>query len=1270
MTMNVPRLQALALMAMAALLAGCPPEPSARVTPKALNFGDSAQVLNFTIFNEGGGTLEWTVEEVSRADGDSPWLPAEIPWLSATPTAGTTTTETDRIFLTANRTGQPVGTYTDSGIRVTSNGGTEIIPVSMTIAATLTVSPTIFTLSGTATETSFSILNSGTQPASWNVRYLTDPDDLDTAGAIPSTINVTPASGTTQPGSTDTVDVSWESGQENFYLYVESTAGTAVVRFQFGAALEGLEVAPSPLTLYVDSESVNADELIEQTPSILNIQNVGAVTRSWVIQAVNSVNPNAGAPISILPSSGTTSPGVESEVKVVVSDARDITAGSGVFNLIVTSGDATLVVPIVIEILPIPVIEISDAPNPEDAQPTVKPIDTLDFGRDELQQEFWVVNIGSRGSQLYFKVTHEDEGLAEPLIVGLTPAQGDTTGSDQDFYISDYGDYTDGVPVTVTVDRANMTEDVETRTITVEAWDQDFQNQLEIVDSKTITIRVERPPLQVEGALNRSRPPFVERYVLLLRDTTGQVIPTRTAEDLERLNMVVYEDEVLLDPDETNQFLQTPDDLRVNLVLMLDFTGSMYNAGTGDSSNPLQPGDAVETMKRAASLFLDDLPPGYRVAVMYYNDRQQLNRVIHQFSTDRASLKSALDAFTLSPAQYGVSTMRDALIEAMALLVSEDPAETLPFDDADLRAVVYLTDGVDNASEATENDLATAAEESHTRLYPVAYSASGETVDYANLLVQATDSGGHLYYVDSVSKFTTVLGSTESLVIEPSDLTDTNTAYFKVSNIGSANISWTAEVTEGDAWISNVAPGGSILLPGESALVSVQLDPSGLTLGERVEGEIAINSAAGDGAVLIRMTPADNGAGGVVADNLSLQLNDSPGELWDDLGNQIVFTYITPKQVAFVYRLVARFMPAVGAAIQGQFQRDGLFYPGDVLAGQIAMNTTGITEDLRAETADETVRAEVYVRTDYVPRNVNRFRMRFFTSLPEDVPAGAAQALANAEMKVELAPGGLLDTEDAYASGWRLVSEGDGVYLMLTEQSNYLQYGAFGNLLKVTFTGLDDFVNVFSGLLRKPEFYLEMRVDNQIYVSPATDTRPSDTKYFLYPAGPMYPDRKLSVILDDNDTASPADSIDDLASPGIDPEADAAWDRDEDGLPDFNDPYPDDEGLPGQLVVPNPLQIDVTQTSGTLTIRNNRLDTFTWNIDPASLPSWITGITYGNPAGTSPDTELSPGESEIVHLAVDRTGLPAGSSVQATLVVQSDFFADEEVLVRLFTPAE
>ena len=254
-----------------------------------------------------------------------------------------------------------------------------------------------------------------------------------------------------------------------------------------------------------------------------------------------------------------------------------------------------------------------------------------------------------------------------------------------------------------------------------------------------------------------------------------------------------------------------------------------------------------------------------------------------------------------------------------------------------------------------------------------------------------------------------------------------------MTNLGSSPISWSPLVSPGTTWIGNVTPSsGTLLQPGQTEMVSANLLPGAVPLDERVEGQIDIVSAAGDAAVVIQMTPVNNG-GSVVASDVDVLLNDTDGLLWRELKNQVVFTYVTPKQESFGYRLNIQYTPPAGNSAQGEFERDGVFFPGDVSAGQLALTTTGIVEDLRAVAPAEAYRAQAFLRTDYVPRDISSFRVRFFLVPPEGASDTVIAALRNVTIVPELAPGGLLTDEGGAPRDWRLIPLGDGIYQILTE---------------------------------------------------------------------------------------------------------------------------------------------------------------------------------------------------------------------------------------------
>lgn len=640
---------------------------------------------------------------------------------------------------------------------------------------------------------------------------------------------------------------------------------------------------------------------------------------------------------------------------------------------------------------------------------------------------------------------------------------------------------------------------------------------------------------------------------------------------------------------------------------------------------------------------------------MYHADRQQPNRLISNFSTDRGALKNALRNFSVPDTMHGVSDIRDAVYDAIERIAAEDADETLPFDDADVRSVLFITDGRDNSSIRAASDVQSKAQDARVRLYPLVYSAGSQS-DFADLITFAHETGGHLYNAIDVRNLAGLLGNAKGLSIEPSTRAGAPSGAFTVKNNSLTGFRWTATIPAGTDWLTGLNKTTEYLNPGESSEVTFNFNPGIIDLNSTraVEIPITTNNDSGDGKVFIQASVG--GVAGVIS-NVVLSVNDEPGVIWNELRNQVVLSYVTPSQTGGTYNISARWERPDGGTIAGSFEKDGLFFSGDIRAGQLSLNTDGITEDFTQVDPAQQVRAEVYVRADYVPRDVTRFRLRFFLTLPDDAPAGAAAALNDANVDVSLASEGLLSGDGDSAAAWRLLREPDSSYILLTDESNALKYGAYGNLLKITITNLEAFRDAYTGLASSPTFLLGMRTDNQIYVSPATPEQPSRTNFFLYPSCSTAPDRLL-IVSDKPDLAPPAKFAQDLGSPNINPEAPSAWDRDEDGLPDYDDPAPDDEALPGPLAIPTPTTMQPSETQRTFTVRNNGFNTFNWNLDTTDLQPWQT-VDVGNSRFT-----LLPGESTTFTLNIDRTGQPDANYRQKLFLI-SDTYPTEQIDVTI-----
>jgi len=154
-------------------------QPGLQLSVTNLNFGTSNSSLTFTITNSTGiGELQWVIEESAT-------------WMSVNPTTGSTTTDTDLITVTADRSGQGIGNY-NSQISVSSNGGSLTLDVVMSVpnpdAPQLTVNRLSIDFGDEETAAIIEITNTGVGSLQWSI----------TEGYAWLTVNPTNGSTTTE----------------------------------------------------------------------------------------------------------------------------------------------------------------------------------------------------------------------------------------------------------------------------------------------------------------------------------------------------------------------------------------------------------------------------------------------------------------------------------------------------------------------------------------------------------------------------------------------------------------------------------------------------------------------------------------------------------------------------------------------------------------------------------------------------------------------------------------------------------------------------------------------------------------------------------------------------------------------------------------------------------------------------------------------------------------------------------------------------------------
>lgn len=288
--------------------------------------GQTPASQTFTIRNTGAGTLSWSVSE-------------SLAWLSASPTSGTTTTETDDVTVTFDTTGLAEGTYNGT-LTVSATGlPSQTISVTLNIGAApaaLVVSTT--SLSATTVQgqspasQSFTVRNGGGGTLTWSV----------SENASWLTLSPTSGSATTE---TDTVTVSFSTsgmaaGNYNTNITVAAT-GLPSQTITVSLAV----TTPPRLQLSTNAVSLTVGQGKTLTVAGFTIRNTAAGTLAWSVA-------DDAVWLTASPASGSAT--TETDSVDLAIDATALVAGSYVANVVVsapgaTSAPQTVVVTLVVE---------------------------------------------------------------------------------------------------------------------------------------------------------------------------------------------------------------------------------------------------------------------------------------------------------------------------------------------------------------------------------------------------------------------------------------------------------------------------------------------------------------------------------------------------------------------------------------------------------------------------------------------------------------------------------------------------------------------------------------------------------------------------------------------------------------------------------------------------------------------------------------------------------------------------------------------------------
>jgi Ca-activated chloride channel family protein len=223
----------------------------------------------------------------------------------------------------------------------------------------------------------------------------------------------------------------------------------------------------------------------------------------------------------------------------------------------------------------------------------------------------------------------------------------------------------------------------------------------------------------------------VENVRLVLLPVSVEDRRGRRVGDLTEDDFRVYEDRVPQEIDFFSVEFQEP----LAVAFLLDVSGSMRQLGK------------LEAAKEAIRYFVDNLRPRDRFGLVCFADDQVA--WVTEFTSDRERFLERLDV----QEGYGQTALNDAVAETPRL-VFEDDIEIK-------KAIVLITDGVDNSSRLSADQAIEAAQRVSVPIYTIGFSSVPEYL---------LDKGEYAYNIGIIQKFSAETGGAMFVVRDPDEL--------------------------------------------------------------------------------------------------------------------------------------------------------------------------------------------------------------------------------------------------------------------------------------------------------------------------------------------------------------------------------------------------------------------------------------------------------------------------------------------------------------------
>jgi hypothetical protein len=247
----------------------------------------------------------------------------------------------------------------------------------------------------------------------------------------------------------------------------------------------------------------------------------------------------------------------------------------------------------------------------------------------------------------------------------------------------------------------------------------------------TATLRLNVTNLTVGGlavadVMTNYFSPYLLEFKFSLRDSEDPLTSHAVVATPSLMSVTAFEDDVPVSPSETGVILEPASSKVLKGYLVLDFTASVASMANGDANgNGIS--DAVDAEIASAQAFVNQQPADSQIGVYEFHRDDEAPQQVIPLTTDKTLLNSAIGGIWTNYVQGFPAGSRawDALVAAIGGLGTNSPDEN--------HYVAFMSDGRDDSSTNTVDDVINAATNAAVQIYSVGFGDETDTATLQNI---------------------------------------------------------------------------------------------------------------------------------------------------------------------------------------------------------------------------------------------------------------------------------------------------------------------------------------------------------------------------------------------------------------------------------------------------------------------------------------------------------------------------------------------------------